>query len=392
MVLGWLLIFMDKNYLPVYDKIRCTFFALGRNAMYAACQILKIGPDDEILTPAFDCDGSLQPFKVIGVKFHFFRSDPYTFAADVDDIKKRINSKTRLIHIINHFGMPQPWEDLLLLRQETGIPILEDNAYSLFSRYKNELFGTFGDIAVFSLRKNLPLIDGGLLRINNSKYSFKLSPKHIPLFYSAEINGIFRIVKAMLGYRRGPELLRHFMKKLNPEIESPPPLYSEAERGYPDWPLRDQIGRDFSCDYLRPMSRLASIQISKFSESDYTDISEKKRKYYLWLAGKLNGIKGIDILWPDLPEGVVPFCSFLLIESKRDFIFEALRRKYDVMVWPTLSKLILNELKSYPEVELLGRKLLQINLPADKVRLPGFSKYLENLVKDIYSLSLSAAS
>jgi len=382
---------MDKYYLPVYNETKCTLFALGRNAMYATCQMLQIKPDDEILTPAFDCDGSLQPFKVAGAKLRFFRCDPYTFAADIGDIKKRISSKTRLIHIINHFGMPQPWDDLLLLRKEAGIPILEDNAYSLFSTFNNKPLGSFGDMAIFSLRKNLPLMDGGLLRINNPEYSLKSPLKSAPFFYPTEIDGIFRSVKATLGYRKAPELLRRFIKKINPEIGPPPPLYSEAERGYPDWPLRDQIGRDFSRDYLRPMSRFARMQLGKFTESDYADISEKKRKYYLRLAEKLSGIKGIDILWPNLPEGAVPFCSFLLIGSKRDFIFDSLRRKYDVMVWPTLSKLILNELNNYPEVELLGRKLLQINLPADKVRSPGFLKYLENLVKDIHFLLSSSA-
>lgn len=378
---------MDKYHLPVYDETKCTLFALGRNAMYAACQILKIGLDDEILTPAFDCDGSLQPFKVIGAKLRFFRSDPHTFAADIGDIKKQINSKTRLIHIINHFGMPQPWDDLLLFRKEAEIPILEDNAYSLFSKYNNKPLGSFGDMSIFSLRKNLPLIDGGLLRVNNPKYSFKLSVKHVPFFYPTEISGIFRIAKTILGYYKAPKLLGRIMKKLNPEIEPPPPLYSEAERGYPDWPLRDQISLDFFCDYLRPMSRLAKMQLSRFSENDYADIAEKKRRYYLWLAEELNDIKGVDILCPKLPAGTVPFCSFLLIESKRDFIFEGLRSKYDVMVWPTLPRFVLDELKNYPEVELLGRKLLQINLPADKVRLPGFSKYLDNLTKDIRSLS-----
>ncbi len=382
---------MDKYYLPAYDEAKCTLFALGRNAMYAACQTLRIKPDDEIITPAFDCDGSLQPFKAVGAKPRFFRCDPYTFTADIGDIKKRINSKTRLIHVINHFGMPQPWDDLLSLRKETGIPILEDNAYSLFSKYGDKPLGSFGDMAVFSLRKNLPLIDGGMLRINNPEYSFKSPVKHAPFFYTTEISGILRVVRAALGYRRGPGLLRHFMKKFNPEIEPPPPLYSEAERGCPDWPTRDRIGRDFSRDYLRPMSRFARTQFGKLSESDYADISEKKRRFYMYLTEKLSGIKGIDILWPDLPEGAVPFCSFLLIGSKRDFIFGSLRGKYDVMVWPTLSKLILDELVNYPEIGLLGRRLLQINLPADKVRSPGFLKYLEDLVKDVRSLTLSRA-
>ena len=318
---------MYKNYLPLYDEEKCTLFALGRNAIYATCQILKLKAEDEILTPAFDCDGSLQPFRVMGCKLRFFRSDPYSFAVDIDDIKRKINPKTKLIHIINHFGMPQPWNELLSLRRKIDIPILEDNAYSLFSKIGDGLFGTFGDMSIFSLWKNLPLIDGGLLHISNPKYTFKFT-ENIRWFYSSEIKGVLNIAKTMLGYYKAPETLRRFIRKFNPSIEPPPPLYSEAERGYPNWPLRDRVGREFSRDYLRPMSRLARVQLSKFSQNDYADIMKKKRQYYSLLSEKLSHIKGLNVLWADLPEGIVPFCFSFLIDVQRDAFFEILRKKY----------------------------------------------------------------
>lgn len=378
---------MHRNHLPIYDEKKCALFALGRNAIYAVCQILGIKAGDEVLTPAFDCDGSLQPFRVFGCRLRFFRSDPYSFAADINDIRRQITPKTKLIHIINHFGMPQPWNELLSLKLEMEVPILEDNAYSLFSKFNDRLFGTFGDVAIFSLRKNLPLIDGGLLRINNSKYSFKLPHKNESWFHLTEIDGVLNIAKSVLKLYKAPEILRRLAIRFNLAIEPPPALYSEPEKGYPDWPLRDYIGSEFSCDYLRPMSRLAKLQLNKFSQEDFTDIGNKKRQYYSWLSEKLSHINGITILWPALPAGIVPFCFSFLISSKRDVFFEALRKKYDVMVWPTLPKVILNQLENFPEVELLGRKLLQLNLSADKVRLPSFPRYLENLVRDIYNLS-----
>lgn len=378
---------MIKCHLPVYDEAKCTFFALGRNAIYAACKMLQIRPGDEVITPAFDCDGTLQPFKMLKVKPSFFKSDPYTFTVDINDIKERVTSKTKLIHIINHFGFPQPWDEILSLREETGIPVLEDNAYSLFSKYSGKQFGMFGDMSIFSLRKNLPLIDGGLLRINNSGYHFNPSPKNIPLFYSTELSGVLTIIKAALGYYKAPETLRGVIRKFNKNIDPPPPLYSESEKGYPEWLLRDQIGREFLCDYLRPMSWLARFQLSRFSEKDLMEIADKKRRFYSSLAERLSGIKGITVLWPELPEGTVPFCLSVLINSKRDIFLDVLRKKYDIMAWPTLSGLILDRLADYPEVELLGRKLFQINLPSDKVSRPDFSRYLERLIKDILFLS-----
>lgn len=346
--------------LPIYNESRYFLFALGRNAMYAACKSLGLSPGDEVLTPAFDCDSALQPFKVLGCDLNFFRSDAYTFYADIKDIKKRISPKTKILHIINHFGMPQPWEELLELRQKTGICILEDNAYSLFSFYNGKRFGTFGDFSIFSLRKNLAMIDGGMLCINNPAYNFKMPSRRAPLFYLAD--------------------LKRFLERLNP-----PPLYSEKKDCCPDWSLRDKIGDDFSCDYLRPISGLARRQLSVFSADKLSQISEKKRHYYGVLSERLSHIKGLTVLWPQIPEGIVPFAVSILVDSKRDTLLEALRDKYEVMAWPTLSQAVLDRLDEYPEVETLGRKILQINLPAGKVLNPDFFKYTEDIVRDIDS-------
>lgn len=375
---------MCKNNLLVYDPKKCFLFALGRNAIYAACQILGLHSGDEVLTPAFDCDGSLQPFRALGLKLIFFRSDPRTFAVDIDDIKRRITQKTKLIHIINHFGMPQPWDYLLAMRQVTGIPILEDNAYSLFSAFNDRLFGTFGDMAIFSLRKNLPLIDGGMLRLNNPQYEFRIAQKKARYYYSTEYSQGLRLAARKIKLWA---FFRYGIKTLFPVNEAPPPLPSEEGDSITCWPPRDVTGEEFSCDYLRPMSGLARKQLGSFSKDDFSETSEKKRYYYTWLANRLKTKAGVEVLWPDLPGGVVPFCLSCIFNTKRDVFLGILRKKYEVMAWPTLSQEILDRLDDFPEVDLLGRKLLQINLPADRVRQPYFKDQLEGLVREIAKIS-----
>lgn len=358
---------MPKINLPAYEDDKCTLFALGRNAMYAACQILKIKSEDEVLTPAFDSDGSLQPFRAIGCRLKFFRSDPYTLQADLDDIKKQITTRTKLIHIINHFGLPQNWNDLLPFRDKSGIPILEDNAYSLFSKINNRPFGTFGDMAVFSLRKDLPLIEGGMLRINSPAYIFRPAKKPTLSF---------------------SPIVRYFKDRLDYRMQLPPPaLYSDSKRGYPEWAWRDIIGKEFSCDYLRPMSAWAKWQLSEFSHNDFLEIAIKKKNFYLFLSNEISGMKNIKVLWPVLPEGIVPFCFSFLVEANRDFLWERLRRRYSVMVWPTLSKAVLDRLSEFPDVQLLGKRLLQVNLHSSRVMLPDFQRRMQNLVRDIRKLT-----
>lgn len=370
--------------LKVYNEKKCLFFALGRGAMYAACRMLGIVSGDEVLTPAFDCDAALQPFKVLGCKIRFFRSSPLNFAADIDDIKRKITPRTKLLHLINHFGMPQPWDELLKLKSLTGVPVLEDNAYSLFSEFKRQPLGTFGDMSIFSLRKNLPLPDGGMLRVNNPKYLDRaLAPP--PLSYK------FNKAWLLSGIARSDTGWYKLARKIKAVIQGktavePPPLYSDKE-GYPHWPLRDAVDGGFAADPLKPVSRFSLRRLSRYSGVEYRDIISKKREYYSWLVKEILPVKGIEVLWPDLPEGAVPSCLFLLVSGQRDLFWRILRGKYEVLAWPTLSKMVLDELDDFPELRTLGRQLLLLNLPADMVQLSGFAGYLRDFIRDIKSLS-----
>ena len=360
------------------------FFALGRNAIYAAFLSAGLKSGDKVLTPAYDCDGTLQPFKALGLEPVFYRSDPHTFQVDISDIAKKLSAGPKMVHVISHFGFPQPWDEILALRKKTGIPILEDNAYSLFSSYKGTPFGSFGDFAIFSLKKNLPLIDGGMLVVNGE---YKIEPlKKAPLVYPCDYANVLTMIKRMLGYYKAPEALRIILRRSNPAIECPPPLYSKEEDGFPEWPLRDEMSPEFSRDYLRPISRLARWQLGRYTTADLSLITEKKRRYYKLLSERLSGVKGIEILWPQLEEGTVPFSFNFLLGRQRDEVFKKLRKKYEVMSWPTLPMAVIDRLGEFPEVGVLGRRLLQIILAPDKVTDPRFEGYLEGLIKELSGL------
>jgi hypothetical protein len=65
-----------------------------------------------------------------------------------------------------------------------------------------------------------------------------------------------------------------------------------------------------------------------------------------------------------------------------------LRKRYDVMAWPTLSQEVIDRLGEYPEVEILGRKVLQFNLPADKVMRRDYPQYIGRLADDFTALTV----
>ena len=368
----------------LFNSDKSTFFSLGKNAIYAACKAIGLKKGDTVLTPVFDCDSTLSPFNLLGLNLEFYKSNPYTFEVDIDDIEKKITSDVKLLHVINHFGIPQQWDQLLDLRQRTGIPILEDNAFSLFSKYRGRRLGTFGDFSIFSIHTILPIIAGGMLRINSDEYSLNFTQKKAKLFYYPERKKIIGLILSKLGFRSIPDIIKD--RILVPK-KPLPPIYSDGE-GYPEWKLRDEILFEFSCDVIRPMSIIAQHQIMKFSYNDYKISISKIRYYYQFVVDELKGVKGVQVLWKEISHEMVPSCVSILIDTHRDEVLYYLRnKKYGVIAWPTYSGEVLNKINEYPEVDIMGKKILQLMIPVYKVAKKSAESYFKRLVYDLKKIN-----
>ena len=370
------------------------YFYLGRNAIYAVLKLLKISSNDEVLTPAWDCDAALQPFRAVGCKMVFYKTHPYTFEIDLNHVQTLISEKTKLIHIVNHFGQPQDWGKILLLRNEVNVPILEDNAYSYLSGINGKAFGGFGDFSIFSLRKHLPILDGGALYINSSiDYHFKgrrrwLYPEQYGLaknlFIKRPIYRLVSLIKVLVGLRGKsilgrPKIFEEESNTSNNEYWFP--LYSNGKKQFPPGE-RDLDDNSFYCDYERPISLISRILLGFYTFGRLRRTRKRKIYLYNFLVEKLSDIKSLKIIHPKLQDSVVPYClSFLIGKNRDDILYKLEKKKYPVWVWPSLPIEVLNNLKEFPEVDLLGRHLMQIIL---KTNLD--QEVYENLVHDLKSL------
>jgi hypothetical protein len=368
--------------LPTGPQQNAYLFSLGRNAIFAACKALRLKAGDEILTPAFDCDGTKQPFRVLGLKLRYYKIDPNTFNVDLNDLSQKITSQSKMIHIINYFDFPQRWNELLTLRKQSNIPVIEDNAYSYFSKYEGQILGSFGDFSINSFRKSLNLIGGGLLRINNEKYPCMLPlSTSKTLFYRSELKPTLLYLRSKVGLMRTPSVIRKHLTY--PDV----PLYDNGGGSVPTVSSRDQIGKEFSVDYLRSISRLNMYELRQLTQKDLIHVSRLKRTYYQELRRSMELLKGIEVMGAPLAENCFPFGVPLIIHSHRDTFYKTLIKKYQVLAWPTYPQDVLTQKSCFPEVEYLGKKLLIINLPSHFILKPHFSHYMENLVDDFRRLT-----
>jgi perosamine synthetase len=93
--------------------------------------------------------------------------DRLTFNIDINDLKKRITKKTKAIIIPHMFGLLADMEDISSL----GIPIIEDCAHSIGSRYKDSYTGSFGALSIFSFyaTKVIATGEGGMVLSDNEQ-------------------------------------------------------------------------------------------------------------------------------------------------------------------------------------------------------------------------------
>ncbi|MDP2654780.1 MAG: DegT/DnrJ/EryC1/StrS family aminotransferase [Candidatus Omnitrophota bacterium] len=125
------------------------FFDSGRSAIWACLVNEGLRPDDEVLI--------VKTFP-----------GPYISSCVTNTIRRvcrwsqKFSSRTRLILVIHEFGFPCP-EKYYAGYQKKGIPIVEDCAYGVGTRFSSGGVGRRGDYALYSLTKFFPVPFGGLL-------------------------------------------------------------------------------------------------------------------------------------------------------------------------------------------------------------------------------------
>ena len=141
---------------------------LATNSFNAAYQVaittLGLQPDDEVIGSPMTCLASNQPFATQQVKVIWADIEPATGMLDVEDVRRKITSKTKAI-LINHFcGYVGYVDEILALAKEFGLYVIEDAIEGFGSQYKGKKVGNLGaDVTVYSFQTvRLPnTIDGG---------------------------------------------------------------------------------------------------------------------------------------------------------------------------------------------------------------------------------------
>lgn len=157
---------MVSNYLGVKHAIcvsSCT------TALHLA--ILSLGIEDgEILVADYTYPATGHAVKYCGLTPVFVDVDPKTYNMDYKDLKRKFNRKrTKAIIVVHTFGQSADMEKIMKVANKKNIPVIEDAACALGSKFKGQHCGTFGKIGCFSMHatKGVSTGEGGIVVTND---------------------------------------------------------------------------------------------------------------------------------------------------------------------------------------------------------------------------------
>jgi dTDP-4-amino-4,6-dideoxygalactose transaminase len=139
----------------------------GTAAIHLGLILLGVKAGDEVICQSMTFSASANPILYLGAKPIFIDSEIDTWnlcpialeEAIIDRIAKGKTPKA--IIAVHLYGVPYKVEEIRVVADKYGIPILEDSAEALGSSYKGQKCGTFGDIGVLSFNGNKIITTSG---------------------------------------------------------------------------------------------------------------------------------------------------------------------------------------------------------------------------------------
>jgi len=142
----------------------------GTDALHLSYLLANIKAGDEILVPSFTCTATNIPLLYIGAKIKFLDIDPLTMNISIEDLKRKISDKTKAIVTVDYGGICCEYSEINAIAQKYGIPVIQDAAHSIGSKYDKSYVGNQCDFTIFSFQaiKTLTTGDGGMLVMKDS--------------------------------------------------------------------------------------------------------------------------------------------------------------------------------------------------------------------------------
>ena len=133
--------------------------------LHVALLALGVGPGDEVVTTPMTFVATLNTIVHCGATPVLADIDAATLNIRVEEIERKISSRTKVILPVHYVGQPVDLDPILEIAAGRGIAVLEDAAHAVGAEYKGRKIGSFPTTSVFSFHpnKNMTTGEGGMI-------------------------------------------------------------------------------------------------------------------------------------------------------------------------------------------------------------------------------------
>lgn len=299
----------------------------ARSALALALRHAEIGAGAAVLIPNYYCPTMVAPVERNGALpvFYPLMADALPDLAWLD---ANTSANCKALLAVHFFGLPKSLSAVREFCDARGMLLIEDCAHAFFGEAGGSPVGTWGHYSIASLPKFFPILEGGVL------VSRELSLADISLPHSsarAELKAVWNLLEVAgeYGRLRGLNAPLNFLSKAlrfarrtngHRLASSPQPVDASDVRGAA------------LADPLLVPARLRRTEEWLFRRVGWERIVLLRRRNYRNLAELIGG-HGLSPLFPELPEGAVPYVFPVWLDEPDEVYAALLARALPVLRW-----------------------------------------------------------
>ena len=297
----------------------------GTAALHLALQACGVGKGTEVLVPSITYVASFQAISATGAKPIACDIDGDNGFIDLEDAKKRINKKTKVIMPVHYASNAQEMKKVYRFAKKHQLRVVEDAAHSFGSFNGNKRVGQIGDVVCFSFDgiKNITSGEGGAILTSDKSLISKL-------------NDIRLLGVKGDSYKR----------------------YSKSRSW--NFDVQEQGWRYHLSDVLAAIGRTQLRKVKSFQE--------KRKRIVNFYISKLNSMEEIELLKIDFEKNHQHIFPIKVLNNKRDLLKKFLEKKGIQTGIHYQPNHLLSKFRTpykLTESEKFGREILSIPLHPD---------------------------
>jgi dTDP-4-amino-4,6-dideoxygalactose transaminase len=143
----------------------------GCEALRVSYKAAGIGPEDEVIIPAYSYFATAGCIAQLGIRPAFVDIDPVTYNIDAAKIEARLTERTRAIQVVHLFGLMADMKPVVTLAKRSGLVVIEDAAQAIGAEYRGRRAGSIGHFGCLSFGGHG---EGGMVLTNDREQAARL--------------------------------------------------------------------------------------------------------------------------------------------------------------------------------------------------------------------------